>query len=84
MSRWYSSLFDIIISFLVKYELTELYLENLPRTQQCIGCTRDEGDHDGECPVDNPGMFELPLKGRTTQTIKKQIEEIEEIYLKKK
>lgn len=81
--RFYKSIVGLITRFLVKYNLADYYLENLPLEQMCIGCTRDEGDHDGECPiVIKKSKYIVVHPTHTSATYKEQIKELEELYLK--
>jgi hypothetical protein len=83
--RMYSDIEDLIVNFLIKNGLSEYYLNNLSSKESCIGCTRDGGDHDAECPINNDVEFPSDnwlTSGKTTQSYKKQIDDVKKYYLK--
>lgn len=62
------SLRDLFARLLDQYELREQYVDNLPESHQCIGCSRDGGDHDMECPIECEGWFEGTTGHATTNS----------------
>ena len=77
--KMYRDISGIITRFLVKYNLADIYLDNLPPNQQCIGCTRDGGDHDAECPLKIKESDYITVHStHSSETYKKQIEQIDE------
>jgi len=84
----YSDIQSLIVAFLIKYHLTKEYLKNLKSEESCIGCTRDKGDHDGECPIDNDANYDEEealrfnhKEARTSQSYKKQIDALIKYYI---
>lgn len=64
----YIFLRGLLAEFLHKYGLKDLYLKNLSESDNCIGCSRDGGDHDMECPIDAEWWFEGASGHATTNS----------------
>lgn len=75
----YQDLGSAVCEFLRLHGLVETYLKNLRPDQQCIGCTRDKGDHDGECPLVDSSFHGIALSNWDGT---KQLDSFIKYYLK--